>query len=528
MILRKPYAILIKHFKLIHVIFTLLSLFLFLKCTDLLSFINEYIANTGFIIDSYQLANLLPKYINILIIFGIILNIIIAILLKAKDKKITFYIINILIYVCLFIGFTYTSSLLNQMQNKIIDIRLVRALRDIFTALNVAQFISLIMYGFRAVGFDVKKFNFSKDMVDLEIKEEDSEEVEVSVDIDVNKINRSRRKTFRMLKYFYFENKLLCNIVISIISIVLIVVILIASKSNDIVYNQNQFFNTINYNLQVMDVYVTNEDKNGKVIEKDKTFVIAKIKIKKRNSQTEKLNIGRIELKTQNNTYHHKSSYKDYCDDFGTIYTNQELTSDYKTYYLIYKIPENELANMYINYVDSNENIYKVNFNYMNMTGNKRETITLNETKKFDKTILNNYELVINSFNLNKIIEINYKYCLAKDNCLSAKEYIAPTISTNYDKAVLRLDGTLTVPEEYNNYVGNMEMLLNRFGYLEYVIDGKTYTSRFLGTLKANKVKQENTVYLEVKDEVLKASKISLIIKLRNQSYELILKDGES
>ena len=145
MILRKPYAILIKHFKLIHVIFTLLSLFLFLKCTDLLSFINEYIANTGFIIDSYQLANLLPKYINILIIFGIILNIIIAILLKAKDKKITFYIINILIYVCLFIGFTYTSSLLNQMQNKIIDIRLVRALRDIFTALNVAQFISLIM-----------------------------------------------------------------------------------------------------------------------------------------------------------------------------------------------------------------------------------------------------------------------------------------------------------------------------------------------------------------------------------------------
>ena len=84
MILSKPYAILIKHFKLIHVIFTLLSLFLFLKCTDLLSFINEYIANTGFIIDSYQLANLLPKYINILIIFGIILNIIIAILLESK------------------------------------------------------------------------------------------------------------------------------------------------------------------------------------------------------------------------------------------------------------------------------------------------------------------------------------------------------------------------------------------------------------------------------------------------------------
>ena len=72
-----------------------------------------------------------------------------------------------------------------------------------------------------------------------------------------------------------------------------------------------------------------------------------------------------------------------------------------------------------------------------------------------------------------------------------------------------------------------MEMLLTRFGYLEYVINDKTYNTKFLGTLKPSKVKQENTIYLEVKDEVMKASKISLIIKLRNISYELILKGGE-
>lgn len=527
MILRKPYAILIKHFKLIHVIFTILSLFLFFKCADLLNFINEYIVNTGFIVDIYQIENLLPGYVSLLIILGIILNIVVIILLKLKDKKITFYIINIIIYACLLVGFTYTSSLLNQMQTQIIDVRIVRALRDIFTALNVAQFISLIMYAFRAVGFDIKKFNFSKDLIDLEIKETDNEEVEVSLDIDVNKINRNRRKSIRMLKYFYFENKFICNIVISITCIIIFIFILTINKNKDIVYKQNIAFNTSNYNLQIMDVYTTNKDKNNKIIEEGKSFVLAQIKIKKRTNQNEKLNIARIELKTKNNTYHHQEKYKDYFEDFGSIYTNQTLDTEYKTYFLIYKIDDNELSNMYINYVDNNDLKYKINFSYINLNAAQKEVIALNENKNLDKTILNNYEFTISSFNLSKILEINYKYCLTKDNCINSKEYITPSISTNYDKIVLRLDGTITIPKDYNSYVKNMEMLLTRFGYLEYIIDDKTYTSNFLGTIKPTKVKQENTVYLEVKEEVLKASKISLIIKLRNKTYELVLKEGE-
>lgn len=527
MILRKPYAILIKHFKLIHIIFTLLSLFLFFRCTDLLNFINEYIANTGFIIDNYQIAGLLPNYTMILIILGILLNIVVIILLKTKDKKITFYIINILIYSCLLVGFIYTSSLLNQMQTKIIDIRIVRALRDIFTALNVFQLISLIMYTFRAIGFDIKKFNFSKDMIDLEIKEEDREEVEVSIDIDINKIDRKRRKNLRMLKYFYFENKFICNIVLSIMGLFLIITFLFLTKNNDTIYNQNQFFNTTNYNLQIMDVYVTDKDKNNKIIEEGKSFVITEIKIKKRGTNTQKLNIGRIELKAKKNTYHHQSSYKDYFDDFGTIYTNQELSNEYKTYFLIYRVDNTELDNMYINYVDTNDKNYRVKFSSINLKEDKKESIALNETKKFENTILNNYEFIITSFNLNKIIELNYKYYINKNDFISAKEYIYPSLSTNYDKVILRLDGSLIVPKDYNSYVTNMEMLLTRFGYLEYVINDKTYNTKFLGTLKPSKVKQENTIYLEVKDEVMKASKISLIIKLRNISYELILKGGE-
>ena len=43
MILRKPYAFLIKHFKFIHIILTFLLSYVFYKSVNLLTFFNEYI-----------------------------------------------------------------------------------------------------------------------------------------------------------------------------------------------------------------------------------------------------------------------------------------------------------------------------------------------------------------------------------------------------------------------------------------------------------------------------------------------------
>ena len=528
MILRKPYALLIKHFKLIHVIFTLILLFLFLRCNDLINFIEEYIANSGFIVEAYQIEELFPFYLNLLIIVGIFLNIVVAILLKNKDKSITFYIVNIVIFIILFIGFAYTSSVIGSMQTQIVDIRIVRALRDIFNALNIIQIISLAMYAFRATGFDIKKFNFTKDLMELQIEETDNEEVEVFVDIDINKIGRNRRKNLRMLKYFYFENKFLCNIAISVFCVIILMVIILSSIDKDITYNQFQIFNTANYNLQIEDIYITDKDKNDKIIQEGKSFVLVEIKVKKKNIKDEKFNLSRLELKANDMIYHHSDRYKEYFEDFGTIYTNQELEDEYKNYFLIYCV-ENSDINKKSNliYVDNAKDI-SINFNPINLNNEKTEKIYLNETKILDDTILDDYEFTLNKFELNNKIKINYKYCITSNNCINAVEYVAPSISTNYDKAVLRLDGVLTVPEKYNSYVTNMEMLLTRFGHLRYTIDGKNYISKILGTLKANKVKQENTIYLEVKKEVLNAEKIDLVLKIRNQIYELTLKGGES
>ena len=527
MILRKPYALLIRHFKLIHVIFTLIALFLFFKCNELLNFIEEYIANSGFIVEDYQIKDLLPFSVNLIIILGIILNIIIAVLLKLKDKKITFYIFNIIVFGSLLVGFIYTSSILNTMQIQIVDIRLVRALRDIFNIVNVVQIISIVMYAFRATGFDVKKFNFTKDLMDLQIEETDNEEVEVAVNIDLNKIDRNRRKNMRMLKYFYFEHKFWCDIAISIFSVIIVILIIFSSRSKDPVYNQFQVFNITNYNLQIEDVYITNKDKNGSIIEEGKSFVLVEIKVKKNNIKSQQFNVSRLELKANGMSYHNSDRYMNYFNDFGTIYTNQELTTDFKKYFLIYRVDNEDLKEKSnLVYIDNTKDII-INFKANNLNTNKIDNLTLNESKIFENTILDNYELVINKFEINNKIKLDYKYCTTTKNCINAVEYVVPTISTNYDKVLLRIDGTLKVPEDYNSYVANMEMLLTRFGHINYSIAGKSYTTKFLGTVKSNKVNQKNTIYLEMKEEILKAEKIVLVLKIRNQIYELVLKDGE-
>ena len=46
----------------------------------------------------------------------------------------------------------------------------------------------------RGLGFDIKKFNFNKDVQELNLSQEDMEEVEVNVGIDTTNILRGVRK----------------------------------------------------------------------------------------------------------------------------------------------------------------------------------------------------------------------------------------------------------------------------------------------------------------------------------------------
>lgn len=528
MILRKPYALLIKNFKLIHVFLTLFSVFLLSKISNVLTFFDDYIANSGFIIEDYKVKELISGSLIFIIIIFIGINVLIAFMMKLKDKKILFYIYNIVFAIVSIILFSYVLTVLNAMQTRIVDTRTIRALRDFYVMLSGAGIVSILMYGMRATGFDLKKFDFKKELVELEVSEADNEEFEVAVNIDVNKIDRKRRKTLRNLKYLYFEHRYITNIIMgSVTGVIVIVTILYTLFSGSNVKKQYTLFSVSEYNLSINNAYVTNLDKIGNVIDETKSFVIVKIKIKKTNNKLVKLNTGRFGLVAGNHTYYHNVNYKDYFDDIGSAYTYEDLSEDYKLFTLIYRINSSDANKKFkINYFDG-INTEVVNLTTTNLTSTKNNNFNIGEKFNFNNTILDKYEVSIDKYQIDEKIELKYTYKLNETDTVSAKEYIVPTISSNYDKAIMRIDYTFALPEAYNSYVVNMDMLLSRFGYLKYTIDGKEYTTLLnMGTLKSSKISQSNTTYLEIKKEVLKASKVVLGFKLRNSIYEATLKDG--
>jgi hypothetical protein len=111
--------------------------------------------------------------------------------------------------------------------------RSLRVIRDVASIICYIQYASIIIIGIRAVGFNIKKFNFGEDLQELEIEVTDNEEFELTVGVDSNKIGRTLRKSKREIKYFVIENAF----ILILISFAIITTMGITIFLNTKVYN---------------------------------------------------------------------------------------------------------------------------------------------------------------------------------------------------------------------------------------------------------------------------------------------------
>ena len=205
MIIKKPYAFMIKHFRLIHVILSLLMVFLISKTSSIVSFFNEYVKNGYYTLNSGSYINF---YMFISIILIIVISAFVYLLMKWKNKSRNLYIFTIGFYFVLFILFIIYFNVFSNISLNQINVRGIRAYRDIIIIAYVPQYILLAFHVIRAVGFDIKKFDFKKDLEELDIAEEDQEEIEVTLGSNAYKYKRTIRKMLREFKYYVLENKL--------------------------------------------------------------------------------------------------------------------------------------------------------------------------------------------------------------------------------------------------------------------------------------------------------------------------------
>lgn len=531
MILRKPYAFLIKYFKLIHTILVVMMCFLLYRTSLILNFLGEYISSTQIITGKDFTGELFNTWMFalpfiIIVILGILLGVMIY-----KKKPYAFYIINILVMIFILVFYNIGYDFIGTLEAQLIETRTIRLLRDLYTIVVLIQGISLIFNFIRATGFDIKKFDFRRDLQELDITEEDAEEFEVAVDFESELFKRELRKNIRFAKYVYIENKFIINglflIIFSITCFILYMNLTIYNKT----YKQGDAFSTGDFNMLVENSYLTKQDYYGNQIT-DNYLLIVEIDIKA-NYENIKMNNAKVGLKIKNNIFYPINKYNSKLVDLGNLYSNDVIsTQGFEKKLLVYEIPS-DLINekMTFKYLDNFQSNGKLNPKYINVKLNpynldskSEETIVnLNDEILLNEKVLDNIKVNINKFEMQDKFKLSYQYC-RKSECYDSIEYLNPVLNTNYDKALLKIDGQLFKEDDSSDNIKNLYTIIKYFGKIKYQSARKINYYKLSSKVDPKKADSENSYYLEIPKSIMNADKISFIIDVRDKSYEYVIK----
>lgn len=535
MILRKPYAFLVKNFKIIHLVMAFLMGFLLFRTNNLLQFFMDYIASNQLNKVENATNVLFNIYMSLFPFLIIVLSIIIISLMHEKKKPIMLYIYNIAVAIGILIFYNVSYSLVLSMETSLLESRTVRLFRDFITMFMLIQGVSFILTLIRGTGFDIKKFDFGKDLQELDITETDNEEFEVDINIETNEVQRKINKGVRFGRYIYYENKFLIDtfILIFITCICFVAYMGIGFYERDV--NENTLFSTRSFYLKVNKTYVTNKDYKGNVILKNHYLVVLELQIKSKGS-TKKLETVTTELEIGGKKYYHTNKYRDQVFDIGHTYEDSKIGMDYEKHLLVYEVPNtvdlNDMSLIYTDKIDYllegiNPKFITVSLGPIKIDENSsRNNQSLNDTVQFQDSIFKDTKMTISNYSVAPYFKEDYMLCVTDKECYPSIEYVRPSYTDNYDKALLKLEGNLEIDSSIVlNDVYSLYHFIHYFGTLHYVIDGKPKVQRVnLKRIQPVKAKKNNVYYMEVLEEVKDASSIWIDFHVRNREYHYVLK----
>ena len=346
MVLRKPYAFLIKHFRFIHLIITTLLGYVAFKNREVYKYINEVIKNTSLRYDALDYIAYRVFFYIAIILFCLA----IYYLLKYKNKPRSIYMITIFGYIFVFGFMVVLYSYMNNFHNIAIDQKTIRLYRDILNITLWFQYYIIVIMTIRTLGFDIKRFDFRRDVQELNMDAADGEEIEIDTQIDTTNAKMIVRKQLREFGYFFKEYKL--YIITILIIIIAIVGYNVYNYMSDLytVYNEGDYIGGL-YNIAVKDSYYYTKNNNNNVVV---NFDISKYGV------TDKFTVSNLVLVVGKKKY---IADKNICykfSRFGNCYKNQYVSDDMSNYILVYELDDILEENAYLVYNESYNNSYRI------------------------------------------------------------------------------------------------------------------------------------------------------------------------
>ncbi|MBR4178129.1 MAG: DUF4352 domain-containing protein [Bacilli bacterium] len=532
MIIRKPYAFLIKNFRIIHGILFAMLLFLMFKTINIYSFFNQYVLQQAYQLQSNLSSLYVTPFMFVLSVLIIVVSLIIFYILSIKGKGNKFYLIVFIYYALYFIFLIYMTSVFNNLElGRILTIESRRAVRDISIIVLLPQIVfSLIMVA-RTLGFNLKQFEFKKDLEELDIDVSDSEEVELTLGSDTYKIARFFRKLLRLTKYFILENKIFvigcACIIVTIISFFIYSKIDVYAEN----YSENQELIARALSFNVEESFITTTAVNNTIIDSSKKYVLVKLNITNRQNKSYSLNNETFGLLIDNKIINPTQGLSEKFFDIGTTFVPMDIVAgSEKTVVIVFEIDKKN---------EQKEFIFKIKNESMNVKDeykdiiikpknldedNKNFNFTLDSQIDFSDSLLKDSNLYIGSVEINNSFKEKYTYTInGKDN--EGYYYVAPPSNMKGTMTILRIESTLTMTKEdiyMKKKLKTSADLFNYYGIIRY---------RYLGEYKNVKLQKLDVdvnknlyAYMLIPIEVKKANKIDLFIVIRGVKYTINLK----
>ncbi|MCI8588718.1 MAG: hypothetical protein HFG40_03610 [Bacilli bacterium] len=513
MVLRKPYAFLIKHFKKINILLLALIIFVAYKDLSLYGFLKDYASTAIYNSSLDSITNYVNAWGFVSLLFILFISLTLAYLLKYKNKPYAVYIYiaisNFLTLILFFyIRYYFSPGVFSgysmESSRNIMYLTLV-------TVLPYA--ISILLLLIRSVGLDLKKFGFSEDKEFLETNESDREEIEVEVAFDKDIFIRQVRNKIRMFKYFFLEHKF------SLSAITVVVLLIISYNVYHFVYvyhkvyKMNEPFTSNNYKITIMNTYLTNKDYVGNLISKEgKYYVILDFKIVNLLNKEREFDITKFHLFVDNEFYVPDFRFNNYFSDVGRVYDGKNLARKAsENYLLIYEIDKpTQKSNFLLTYQDlmsKDTKAIRIRLKLRDLS-----KFVQKDSKKLEETL----EVPINleekkSFSFHEyFIGDTVKYTYEKCYVLNCPIYEG-TLTGN-GNTIIRLKGDFG-----DDSTASFVKFLKKYGKMKYTVDGvdKEIPLKFM----LEKDYRGKMVYLSVPMEVKSASTVDLFFTVRTYQY---------
>jgi len=512
MILRKPYAFLIRNFRKINFILLVLSVYVFMKTTTFLGLTKEYIGYGSSLVLDEILSNFNTLYF-FSIFFILIGTIVIMYLLYRKEKPIKTYFVMFISYLVLFIFSLIANNYFQDVLLEGFDKAMARNMNGFFFIFSLPQYVILLLLVIRTIGLDLKSFGFRQDK-ELLASEEDREEVEVDVEFNKDKVVRGFNYFVRNMKYFLKQNKV--YVILGAIVVLLIGSFLTYRHIYVVnrIYKQGEVLSSNYYEFQVNNTYITTKDYKGDIIHKNKNYIIIDLNVLNDYPATRTLDIDKFMLIVDDMMYTPSVEFNKYFSDLGPVFKHQSLEGRKRAnYFLIFEIDKpREDSSFRLQYQDTlKSKLVQIRLQIKDISA-----FVLRDTKRVGEQ----QEILVNKNETEKIeitsFEIGDKFTYTYESCyINTCPVYEAVASAGSNRDILYLK----VNPEGSNTKEMLNFML-KYGKVKYKINGLEYEETFTSSIK--RTYKGDFILVDILEG---ANEISLVFTIRNNQYIYKLKE---